>query len=44
MEHTKMEVAVLEEVIAVASEVEIRELSDVQLAYVGGGIGEIVAG
>ena len=44
MEHTKIEVAAVEETVAIASDVEIRDLNDLQLALVGGGIGEIVAG
>ena len=41
MELTKIEVATLEKTVADANEQQIRELNDLQLAFVGGGVGEI---
>lgn len=43
MEYSKLETSVVEEVVAVATEGQIEELSAIQLALVGGGIGDIVA-
>ncbi len=44
MEHTKMETEVIEHVVAAATEIELHTLNELQLALVGGGIGDIVAG
>lgn len=41
MEHTKVEAAVLESTIAEATEVQLRDLNDLQLALVGGGTAEV---
>jgi len=41
MELTKIEVAVVEDAVAAASDAQLHELSDLQLALVGGGCGEI---
>ena len=41
MEHTNIEAAVLENAIAEATEVQLRELGDLQLALVGGGTAEV---
>ncbi len=40
MEHTNIEVMKLEQAVADATEAELRELNDLQLAFIGGGIGE----
>ena len=40
MEHTNNEVAIIERVVVEATEKQLRELNDLQLAYVGGGIGD----
>jgi hypothetical protein len=37
MEHTKIEVEAVENTIAEVTDRQLRELSDLQLAYVGGG-------
>ena len=42
MEFAKSEVLVVEEVVQKASELQTRELSDLQLALVGGGIGNTI--
>lgn len=44
MELNQTEVAALEEVVANVSSSQVRELQDLQLALVGGGIGEVVVG
>jgi hypothetical protein len=44
MEFTKTEVNVLQECVNEISEKEIRDLNDLQLAMVGGGIGEVIVG
>jgi hypothetical protein len=44
METTKIEVANIERTIADAIENERRELSDLQLSLIGGGIGEVIVG
>ena len=44
MELNKLEVAVLEEAVKEATDAQIRELGDLQLALVGGGIGTVVFG
>ena len=44
MEINKIEVAVVEEAIKEAGEGQIRELQELQLALVGGGIGTVVFG
>ena len=41
MEHLEREVAILEETIADAKQAQLVALSDLQLAFVGGGVGEI---
>ena len=41
MELTQVEVAVVEGTAAVAAEAQVRELTELQLAFVGGGVGEI---
>src|SRR5260221_3252543 len=40
MEHTNIEVMKLEQAVADATEAELRELNDLQLAFIGGGIGQ----
>ena len=40
MELNKMEVAVVEEVVSKVAGGDLRELNDLQLAFVGGGIGD----
>ena len=42
MEVIKIEVAAIEEIINQANEIEVRQLNDLQLALVGGGIGEVI--
>lgn len=42
MECSKLEVAVIEETIGVATADQVRELTEFQLAFVGGGIAELV--
>ena len=42
MEVAKIEVAAIEEVITQANGIEVRLLNDLQLALVGGGIGEVI--
>ncbi len=42
MEIAKNELAVVEEAVQEASRKEIQELNDLQLALVGGGIGDVV--
>jgi hypothetical protein len=42
MEHTKMEVAIIEKTLTEASEAQLHELNELQLAFVGGGSGEVV--
>ncbi len=44
MEHTKVEISSIQEVIVEVTDAQIRELNDLQLAFVGGGIGEVIAG
>jgi len=41
MDHSKVEVAVVKEAIAEAADKQVQELNELQLAYVGGGVGEI---
>jgi hypothetical protein len=43
MEHTKIEAEVLENAVAAAVEEQVRELNDLQLAFIGGGIADLVA-
>ena len=43
MEHTKVEISSIQEVIVEVTDAQIRELNDLQLAFVGGGIGEVIA-
>ncbi len=42
MEVVKIEVAAIQEIIIQAYEIEVRQLNDLQLALVGGGIGEVI--
>jgi hypothetical protein len=42
MEHTKIEIEAVETTIAEATDCRLRELSDLQLAFIGGGMGEVV--
>ena len=42
MELKKLEVSVVEDAVALSAEAQIRELCDLQLAVVGGGIGETI--
>jgi hypothetical protein len=44
METTKIEVANIERTIADVIESESRELSELQLSLIGGGIGEVIVG
>jgi hypothetical protein len=44
MEMTKIEIAVLEEVSAEATAEQVRELSELQLAFIGGGSGVVIVG
>jgi hypothetical protein len=44
MEFNKTEVAVLEDAVSEAVENEIRDLKELQLALIGGGIGDVVWG
>jgi len=41
MEHAQTELQVVAEVLADVEDAQLRELNDVQLALVGGGVGEI---
>lgn len=41
MEHSKVEVEAVETVVARVEEPEVRMLNDLQLALVGGGIGDV---
>jgi hypothetical protein len=43
MEYTKSEINLVHEVMVEASEAQIRELNDLQLLLVGGGIGDPLA-
>jgi len=43
MEHTNTEVAQIQEVILEANEAKLRELTDLQLAYSGGGMADTIA-
>ncbi len=40
MEHAKIEVEVIEKTAAAATDAQLRELNELQLAFVGGGNGE----
>jgi len=42
MEHIKNEVAIIEKTVLEAAEKQLRELNDLQLAFVGGGIGDVI--
>ncbi len=42
MEHTNKEVAIIEKTVLEAAEKQVRELNDLQLAFVGGGIGDVI--
>ncbi len=44
MEFTKTEIALVEEATKEASQQDVRELSDLQLALVGGGMGDVIFG
>ena len=44
MELNRKEIAVVSKVVKSAEEVQVIELSDLQLAYVGGGIADVIAG
>ena len=44
MEFNKTEVAILENTVSAAADKEVRDLSELQLALVGGGIGDVVWG
>ena len=44
MEHTKIEVQVIESMVFEAADAQLRELSDFQLAFVGGGSAELTLG
>ena len=44
MEHTKMEFALIQEAVVEATDAQLRELNDLQLLLVGGGIGDPIAG
>ena len=41
MEHANIEVAIIEKTINEAGDAQLRELADLQLAIVGGGVGEV---
>ncbi len=41
MENNQVEIAVLNDVVLKVSDIEIRELNDLQLALIGGGVGEV---
>ena len=43
MEHNKFEADIVEKVVTEATENQVRELNDLQLALIGGGIGDPVA-
>ena len=42
MEHAKIEIELVEKAAEAAEEVSLRELTDLQLAFAGGGGGEVV--
>jgi hypothetical protein len=42
MEHAKMEIAILEKTVEDAAQQQLRELSELQLALIGGGGGDVV--
>jgi hypothetical protein len=44
MEVSKVEIAVVEKAVSESTDRQLRDLSDLQLALVGGGIGEVVFG
>ena len=44
MEFTKMEATVVEQVLSEVAESDVRQLSELQLALIGGGIGDVVWG
>jgi hypothetical protein len=44
MEITKVEVVNLERAVSEAVEHDLRELNDLQLSLIGGGIGEVIVG
>jgi len=44
MEFTKAEVIAIDETVTVATEEQLRELNEIQLALIGGGIGDVVFG
>ena len=44
MELTKIEVAAIEKTVTEVAECQIRDLNELQLALVGGGIGDVIFG
>ncbi len=42
MEHIHNELAIIEKTVIEAAEKQVRELNDLQLAFVGGGIGDVI--
>ena len=42
MEVARVECAAIEEIMTQANEIEVHQLNDLQLALVGGGIGEVI--
>ena len=44
MDYSKNEIAMLEESVSSIADTQLRELTDLQLTYVGGGIGDVIAG
>jgi hypothetical protein len=43
MDRANIEIAVVEQTIAEASDAQQRELNDLELTFVGGGVGEVTA-
>ena len=41
MEQARAELAVVEEAVVAATEAQVSQLQDLQLAFIGGGVGEI---
>ena len=41
MEQARVEMTVVEDAVALATEAQLRQLNDLELAFVGGGYGEI---
>ena len=44
MEHTKTEVAIIEKMVQAITDEQVRELGELQLVLVGGGIADVIAG